>query len=261
MAPKIILYKETIDELIRNNVYKPKNSFLSRCVDGRYENSPDLPALAIPGGDAGELAVIYAASNQYGFTVDEQKVLYVLLDILGSKKSFSFHSDSHNLKDGLGAGCGHLKQLRLDPTVYQIDEDQLETILKVQLPCVVDYGSKETILQGDHQEGAAIQIEGNYGILPGFRTESTEGNMNAQVFIYHKTFVDARHKILAEKLIENKAVVLYDGLDAAYLAQVLSETAESHLYETLKRLAQGLPLYNALFKSEKDFDITEMGTI
>ncbi len=255
------LTKEQIYTLVSQNHYLPKNKFLSRCVDGRYQNSPDLPALAIPGGDAGQLAVIYSAANQYGFTVDEQKTLYTLLDVLGSKKSFSFHSDMHVDANVLGGGCGHLKQLQLDPDAYKIDKSQLETIIKVQLPCVIDYGSKQTILEGEHKEGAALQVEGAYGILPSSNIETETGKMVVQVFIYHKTLVDERHKVLAKKLIEDKAVTMYDDLDEIYLSQVLSETAESHVFETLKRLAKGLSLYNITFKDEDEFKVEEMGTI
>lgn len=255
------LTREQVYHFVKENLYLPKKPYLSRCVDGRYPNSPDLPSLAIPGGDAGQLAIIYAASNQYGFQVDEQKVLYSLLDVLGGKKLFSFHTDSHGDQKILGSGCGHLKQLRLDPAAYQIDQDQLKVITDTQLPCVIDYSSVETKLEGEHKESAVLQIEGKYGIFPSMTMETESGNTPVQVFEYHKTLVDERHKALAKKLIEDEAVKLYDGLDETYLAQVLSDTSESHTFETLKRLAKGLPLYNIGFKDDKDFKVEEMGSI
>lgn len=258
---KFTLSKSHIQDLVSTNTYKTDDFYISRCVDGRYPNSSRLPALAIPGADAGQLAVLYTAANQYGFIIDEDLTLQTLLDVIGGKKNFSFHTDKHNLKEGLGGGCGYLKLLKSDPEAFEIDKFQVENLINKQLAQVVEYGSSETVLEGEHKEGAAIQIEGEYGIMPSFSLEISEGTASVQVFVYHKTFVDRRHRVLAEKLIENKAVVLYDGLDATYLSQVLSETAEMHLYETLKRLAKGLPLYNVHFKDEKDFEITEMGII
>ncbi len=252
---------EQVRSFVIENRYLPKDQLVSRCVDGRYPNETELAALAIPGGDAGQLAVIYAAANQYGFMVDEQKVLYSLFDVIGGKEKFSFHSDGKNAQGTLGAGCGHLKQMQIDPEAYQLTKEQVDRILTIQIPCAVGYGARQTVLEGEHGEGAALQIQGKYGVYPHSTIETDSGREPVQVFIYHKTFVDERHKILAKKLIEDKAVELYDELDADYLAQVLSETAESHFFETLKRLAKGKPLYNINFKDEMDFTVEEMGEI
>ena len=80
---KFILNKEQIGELILQNKYQvdPEKKFVSRCIDGRYENKKDLSALAFPGADAGEMALILATANSYGFQVNLNKAYQSLFVI------------------------------------------------------------------------------------------------------------------------------------------------------------------------------------
>ena len=73
---KVILSASEVRQLISENKYKvnPKTKFISRCIDGRYQIEQDLPALALAGADAGQMAVIFATANLYGLKVDEEKV-------------------------------------------------------------------------------------------------------------------------------------------------------------------------------------------
>lgn len=116
---KIILNKQQVGELVLENRYPVAgNKFLSRCIDGRYENKlkvsarggsafggkgqklkvkeVSLPALALPGGDLGELALILATGNAFGFEVDGKKAFEVLVEIVGGEENFHFHTDEHH---------------------------------------------------------------------------------------------------------------------------------------------------------------------
>ena len=79
---KIILTKQHVFQFVGESKYKVSSTlkFNSRCIDGRYTNSENLPALAVPGADAGELGIIFATANSCGFEVDMKKVW----DTLGS---------------------------------------------------------------------------------------------------------------------------------------------------------------------------------
>ena len=259
---KIFLNKDQIQDLVWKNRYKIENrqKFLSRCVDGRYRNKGNLPPLAIPGADAGELALIFAAANTYGFEIDEEKVFASLLEVVGGVKNFNFHSDHHGDPKIPASGCGHIKQQNLDPKVYGLNKNQTqfvnETLMKAKKS-----GAKEIILEGDHQERAVLQIQGPYSLYSRFSEQIDQGKTQRQVFIFHSTLVNERHELIAKKLIEEKAVKLFPGCDEEYLYEALSEVTESHLFETLKRLASGLPIFQVGFDSDGSFTIKEMGKI
>lgn len=259
---KTILDKQHVQELIFANKYPvdEEKRYLSRCIDGRYKNENTLPALALPGADAGELALIIATVNEYGLEIDEKKFITTLTSLLGGVKNFNFHSDDHADPKIIAAGCGHIKQISLDPEAYSLEKNQTEFIKKTLIQCKKD-GAKETILGGEHKEGAFLQVRGNYGILPKFFQQTQDGRSTSEVFIFHETLVSERHRELAKKLIADKAVKLPAGCDHEYFYEVLSEMTDLHLFETVKRLASGLPIFLVVFAESGSFTVEEMGKI
>ena len=261
MSTKFTLTNAQIQELVYTNKYKvdEKTMFTARCIDGRYENSTDLPAMAVPGADAGELAVLYAAANQYGFELHYETAFSTMLELLG-KNAFNMHTDAHGDTEILASGCGHIKQIRLDPLAYSLDKPIVE-ILNKHIDMAKEKGGNQVMLRGDRQEGAVLLINGNYGVLPQFVLEAEFGRTHVQVFEYHKTLANARHRQWAKLLVGKKAVTLLDGLDEDYLYEAISEIAENHLFETAKRLAINLPIFEVTFKDNGDFIIEDRGFV
>jgi len=266
---KIILDKNQVDCLVRENRYKvsEKTKFLSRCIDGRYPTSlklrgvnQNLSPLAIPGADVGELAVIFAAGNNFGFEIDAEKAFQSLVKIIGGVKNFQLHSDHHADKNIIAGGCGHWKQINLDPEAYSIKKDQIDFIAK-KLIEVKRAGAKEIILEGEHLEGAVVLVVGNYSIFSRCFIETNKQEAPAEVFVYHKTLVNERHRVLASTLLKNKAVKLYEKQDEDYLYHAFCEIADSHLFETAKRLAKGLPIYQINFDNNDNFSLKEIGLV
>lgn len=268
---KIILTKEQIFELVSRNRYRvdENTKWLSRCIDGRYENKVEsqklkvksyLRALAFPGADVGELALLLATGNTYGFEIDLGKALKALITVIGGKKNFGMHSDDHSDQKKAGSGCGHWKQINLNPFAYKIEKEQI-TAIQRQLDQLKKSGFNEDILEGKHLEGAVLLISGNWGVLPKYRLQFEGGANEVQVFIFHQTLVDERHRLWAKQMIVEKAVKLYNDCDENYLYQILSETAENHLMETVNRLAKGLPIYEIKFDEDGSFDIKEIGKV
>lgn len=255
---KRILTEHEVFSLVSENKYAvtDENRYLSRCIDGRYKTEKDLPPLAFPGGDAGELALIFATANSYGLEIDRDKVLKALLELIGGPSRFHMHSDHHADPHKAASGCGHIRLARMHAKTYDLNENDIEFIDNA-LGDLKKRGAHETILEGDHAEGAVIQVSGNYSIFPRFRLEDTD----AEVFVFHATLAAARHRKLAELLIEGKAIKLFPGGDAEYLADAFFEVTENHLFETSKQLAQGLPLYAVEFKVEGEFTLRPMGNI
>lgn len=256
------LSKDQITTLITDNTYDISNKLLSRCIDGRYENDPNLPGLAFPGGDAGELALVCATAATCGLEIDMQKAFKALVEVVGGVKNLQFHTDSHAESGKALAGCGHIKQMLNDLETYNITKEQGEFITE-QFGLAKKEGAKESVLQGDHKEAAVLFIKGEYGVLPRYRFESREGGMEVQIFIYHNTLVDARHRLFVKKLIEHKALTLEGKpLDEEHLYALLSEAAEVHLMETAGRLAKGLPIYEVTFSGSKNaFEVAELGNV
>lgn len=259
---KRILNLEEVQQLVAENRYKvtTDHKFTSRCIDGRYHNKKDLAPVGIPGADAGDLALIMATGNSYGFEVDLDKAYKTLAEMVGGEKNLQFHTDLHAKQETVLGGCGHFKQMTINPKAYHLEKDQVEFVKK-KFGQAKKKGAEEIVLHGEHMEEAVLLLSGPYSVYPRFNLDTDEGNAEVEVFIYHQGLSHERYKILAEKLIKNKAVKLYNGLDHEYLYQALSETAENHLMETAKRLAKGLPIYQVKFKDDGEFEVKEMGYI
>ena len=247
------LSKDQIQELVYANKYSidPSKSLLSRCMEGGYVNTDSIHPLAIAGADPGDLAVLYATANAYGFEIHEEKAYKTFLEIIGGPKNFSFHPP---------AECGHMKELTKDPESYSLDADQVQ-LINTQIADAEKHGAVKTVLKGKSPEGAVLQISGEWGVYPQFHMATSKGTVPVQIFMFHKTLADQRHKILSKKLIESKAVTLFDELDNEYLYQVLSSTTEDHFFETIKRIAAGLPMYEAKFESNGNYEIKDLGTV
>lgn len=247
------LSKAQIEELVYTNKYQtdPSKKLLSRCMEGGYVNNENLYPLAIAGADLGDLAVLYATANAYGFEIQEDKAFKTFVEIIGGFQNFSFHSPTE---------CGHMKEVTKDPQLYSLDQDQIQ-LINSQIATAEKNGAVKTVLKEKSPEGAVIQISGEWNMYPQYHMTTAKGTVPVQVFIFHKTLVDYRHKILSKKLIENKAVTLFDDLDEEYLYQVLSSITEDHFFETIKRIAAGLPMYEVKFESNGGCEIKDLGTV
>jgi hypothetical protein len=254
---KIKLNSSQIQILVKENRYQvdEKNKFLSRCIDGRYKNNSKLPALALPGGDLGQLALIIACANDFGLEIDYEKVFQSLIKVIGGIKNFSYHTDSHH--GGLALGCGHFGQMIKDFVAYNLQKKDIQ-FLEEKLKFLKKEGVLPTVLEGNHDEGAILIVKGNFGIFPRFIIETDEGKKEVSVFVYQQTLVDKRHRFLVKKLIEDKAVRLFDNLDEEYLYEVLSEEGEIHLLKTLNCLASDLPLFEVIFDNRGRFSLKSL---
>lgn len=254
---KIILTLENIQELVSKNKYKvdPKKKFLSRCIDGRYENSEDLPALAFPGADIGELVLIFATANSYGFEINKERVLNSFLKVVGGKENFRFHTDSHADPKIPAGGCGHWQQVNLEPKAYNLEQSQIDFITKN-----LNIG-KSITLHGQHMEGAILIIKGNYSVYPQHNLETDQGKKMVEVFVYHQSLVDGRHREIAKELIKDGAVEFKNGEDEEWLYNAFSDVAENHLMETAKRLAKRLPIYFVVFNDDENFKVEHQGNV
>jgi len=252
---------EQINELVTDNKYSVdiETKFLSRCIDGRYQNDKNLPALALPGADAGELALILATARSFAFKVDPELAYKSLVEVVGGEKNLRFHTDNHH--EGVIAGCGHITQETATPQDYNLTEEEINFV-KEKSGQTIKAGAEEIILEGDHREAAVVFIRGNYGIYPQYILATENGGkIPVQIFIYHRSLVNERHRALASALLRNRAVELPGGTGEEYLYEALSDTSDVHLMETAKCLAKGLPIYQVNFDENEEFKIEEQGRV
>ncbi|MCL4364010.1 hypothetical protein M1328_02110 [Patescibacteria group bacterium] len=257
-----ILSLTDVQKFVTDNQYEVnrKEKFFSRCIDGRYKNDNDLAPQAFPGGDLGELAMILAAGNSYGFSVDPQKALSALIKVVGGVKEFRFHTDHHADEKAIAGGCGHFKQINLDPKAFHLEEKDVD-FMKKELAKIKKQGGQEIVLEGDHLEGAVLLVNGNWGVFNQGNLDTEMGQRFAEAFVYQQTFTNEKHRILAKELIKSKAIGFSHGEDEEYLYEALSDISEQHLMETAKRLAKGLPIYGIVFADNGSFQIKEQGNV
>lgn len=256
---KIFLNQEQISKLILANKYPvdEKNHFMSRCIDGRYSNEKNLPALAILGADIGELALILATANVCGLDINKQKAFQSLVNTVGGIKNLRFHTDSHAKKDVVCGGCGYIREIKADPQAFNLVKKDVEFILQ-KAEDAKKKGAQEVLLLGNHEEGAVLTVRGPYGLY----TQYQNNGVNvSQVFVFHDSLVSSRHRVLAKNLIQEKVIKTLTQEDQDYLFTILSETTEDHLFEIAKRLAKDLPLYAVNFDQDGNFDLEFQGNI
>lgn len=137
---------------------------------------------------------------------------------------------------------------------FEIDQEKTVKIVKKIV-------GRTKVNQNEFFSGAILQVRGNYSIPSMFSFTMMEENLQGKLFIFHATIADKTHRIIAKKLIEEEAVKLFPGTDEEYLYEILSEATEDYLFETLKKLVKGLPIFLVDFKEDGSFKVEEMGEI
>jgi len=245
-----------IEELVRKNSYAIDTASiqLSRCICGIYESTPNLPALSLPGGELGEVAIALASAYSFGYELSYKGLQDSLKEITGRKDI---------LKSAPGQGhdpylCPYLHAVIKFPSEYGFDNEAKE-----QFNELIRYSgiSEDRLIIGPKKrknEEALIILQGSKGLFPRHVFETDYGRWESSVLVYQKTLIDARHKALSKKLIKNEHVKLFNGLNEEYLYEVLSEMTDTHLYETLRRIDPAIPIYSVVFDENDEFKIKKL---
>lgn len=230
-----------IEELVLKNQYKyTGNKGQSRCFSGHFENSTKLPALALPGGDIGELVVLYSAGITYGIDIDLLQSVKTLEEIVGKGKNDEYqHSIVGNAEE-----CRYLHLLSENPEMYSLNKENVSTLFSTMEQSFL--GKKGQSKYNEvYKESACVFVQGEVGVLPHYIFETFEQRIDARILIYHKTFVDQRRRNFSTNLYKNEAVKLYAGLSEEYLYEALSEIGDAHVIETVNKLDPNMPIYSA----------------
>lgn len=235
------LSSDQIEELILENQYDfSGNKFQSRCFSGHFENNVSLPALALPGGDIGEILILLSASHTYGFDCDLLKSIKIIKEVSAAAKSQEYQ----HFNQFAAEECRYLHLLSESPEIFSLKSEMVNSVFRTLEQSEL-IKNEEKIHKEVYRESACIIIEGNKGVLPHYLFQSAQGTIDARIFIYHKSLIDERRKLIAKNLFQSKAINLLEGQDEEYIYEVLSEVGDSHLFEVLHRIDSNLPIYSA----------------
>ena len=123
------------------------------CIDGRYP-AGQSGAIAMPGGDAGLLAIGLAASKQLrkrGTAISNEVIRDAVFAVVGGPERFHYHGDDERGRDG----CWHCNLMRRFPKNYYLDHDTAN-FMELTLRQLESRGLPPTILQGANRERAVF---------------------------------------------------------------------------------------------------------
>ncbi|MFA9288294.1 MAG: hypothetical protein ACEQSA_00235 [Weeksellaceae bacterium] len=235
------LSKDIVATAIIDHVYEvpDEKESISRCFTQTvFTPEAFIPPVSLPGGDLGEFAILVAAATEYGFEFDAEKLF--------SSVCAFYKGDILALEPSL-----HLPYLFKDPHLYGL-EKHIQILEKY-----IKRDQKIQITNYHKRFAGVILVESNHGITPEWQIETDAGLVKLPVLILHKSFIDKRHQILAQQLIDTKAVELYGDLGVDYLYEVLSEMTDVHAMETLKHIDPQLPFFAAKEKEPGIFAVEQ----
>lgn len=209
------------------------------CVDGRIAENYDR--FTAPGGVLGIEYAVIGGLQAYEKECGSVGIMFDRLSNAIEKKfgGMTCHSDDHSVNGGktrISAGCGHC-----NGALEMAEEYGLEHYahpLEVHIDELKDRGVSPEILSGSHNEEAVFVIEqsanGKSLTLPG------TGRDGRQAFICH---LDDWLEVVGS-LVSEVVNCATGSVDAVKLYKYIQTAAKHQLGVTLRRLAEGLPVYH-----------------
>jgi rhodanese-related sulfurtransferase len=156
-------------------------------------------------------------------------------------------------------GCGHLRLSMLNPDVYEVRREVLESFLRAFFR--QRWGGTDeaefVMVGGDHGEGAIVQVTLDEQLYPHTKipliSPAFEG---LQMFVLHPQIAAHLRRFRAGFLV-SELPELELNVDA--LADVICELGKRQLEATATRLAGGLPIYEVRFARTRAFSVTRVG--
>lgn len=260
------LDRRGIKEFVEANKYPVgKDWRLARCVDGRQPKEDGLEPLVRPGADIGLLLMICAANRKFDLAITTDNLIKALVKAIGGYQNFRLHTDFHatdrdinavsSVSDDVLMGCGHFKQAVVDPVAYALDEEDTRFVTSF-VKKALSAGAVCRILEGEHRESAVLVVHGDDWTVAS--QWSKDESHILQAFVYQQTLDEKmRHELVRAMLPYVSRT--FDNEKELY--GYFSHIADMQLQETLKRLAKGLPIFEAKFFQGGDFTLKKLGTV
>lgn len=161
------------------------------------------------------------------------------------------------LLDPAHVGCGHIKLILKHPDDYGVRPALTKTFLTTVFRAIwagadINY----VVLQGDHAEGAVVQVTAGKSKHAFTRVPMVAPcRGESQIFVNHPAVVAWMRGQAAHFLVDEEP--LLKGVDPDAFAAELARLANVQLGETLGHLAQDLPVYNARVTEQGVVHVTE----
>jgi rhodanese-related sulfurtransferase len=161
-------------------------------------------------------------------------------------------------------GCGHLRLMMQHPARYMVRAELLEAFLRTYLR--MRWGGAHeleyTTLGGGHQEGAVVNIRLERGVWPFTRVPLISPACGAtQMFVNHPQISDFTREQVARFLTIHPDFLPVDEGHFGVLFKDMRRVAAAQLGATLAVLASGLPIFDVVFRNEREFTVTEVGVV
>lgn len=161
-------------------------------------------------------------------------------------------------------GCGHLRLMLQNPERYMVRRELVEAFLRVyfrlrwQGVLELDY----IILGGGHQEGAVVNIRLASGVWPFTRVPLISPACGStQMFVNHPQVAEFMRDQVARFFTIHPDFLPVDESHFGMLQKDMRRLASTQIAATLVALAPGLPIYDVVFRNEKEFTVEEVGVV
>lgn len=161
-------------------------------------------------------------------------------------------------------GCGHLRLMMQHPDKYLVRRALVEAFLRAYFQMRWD-GVLEldyVILGGGHQEGAVVNIRLAAGVWPFTRVPLISPACGStQMFVNHPQVAEFMRDQVARFFAIHPEFLPIDEGHFGMLQKDMRRLAGLQLGVTLGALAPGLPIFDVVFRSEREFTVTEVGAV
>lgn len=169
----------------------------------------------------------------------------------------------HVIRPG-NLGCGHLRLMLQHPERYMIRPALVEAFLRAY------YGMRWqgvteldlVMLGGGHQEGAVVNIRTQQGVWAFSRVPLISPACGAtQMFVNHPQVADFLREQVARFFTTHAELLPVGEQEYGMLRKDMRRLADLQLGATLSVLARGLPIFDVVFRSEREFTVAEAGVV
>ncbi len=233
-----MLTKSQLREFIKTNAFEINKA---QPGVGCIEFSQNPKKVAFPGGDIGIISLFLSSATIYGFDLKRQEFLKMY-----QKETVSPLSCE---KD-----CFYTKNIISNPERFFLQRSDIEFLKEIQKKCLLEKAQKQ-------KEEVFFLIKGNAFVYQKFKIRENERTKTVFALAINIDTTTNFVKKICKQAFEEKIITLRFGLDIEYLSEVVLETLENHLWQSVVNHYKGIPIYQVRFKTENNFEIKEMGNV
>ena len=161
-------------------------------------------------------------------------------------------------------GCGHLRLMLQHPERYLVRralcEEFIKAYFRMRWQGVLEL--EYVILGGGHQEGAVVNIRLASGVWPFTRVPLISPACGpTQMFVNHPQVAEFMRDQVARFFTIHPDFLPCDDRHFGMLQKDMRRLAGIQIAATLAELANGLPIYDVVFKSEREFTVEASGVV